>query len=435
MRIAIVGAGVSGLVAARLLARRHDVELFEAGPYLGGHANTVDCEAWGRTWSVDTGFMVFNRRTYPYFCRLLETLGITAQPSDMSFSVACAASGLEYQGSSLNGLFAQRSNLLSGRFYGMLADIVRFNRQALRWLNAPQDDQTVAEYLAHGGYGEAFRRHYLLPMTSAIWSTRPADMGAFPARFLLEFLRNHGLLQLRDRPQWLTLRGGSRTYVQAIAQGLEGRIRLNAAVHAVTRDDQGVELRWGDDARERFDAAVLALHADDALRTLTDADPLERRLLGAFPYQSNEAVLHTDESLLPRRRAAWASWNYHLATPDGDEAAAPSAAVTYDLTRLQRIPAPGRLLVTLNRSAAIEPSRVLGRFHYRHPAYTLESLSAQRQWDLLNGRRRTYYCGAYWRYGFHEDGAYSGVRVAQRLGVDEDLCTVASTEESCGIVG
>lgn len=432
MRIAVVGAGVSGLTAARLLSRRHDVRLFEAADEAGGHANTVACRAWGETWTVDTGFMVFNRRTYPNFCRMLDELGVASQPSDMSFSVSCAATGLEYQGSSLNGLFAQRGNLVRGRFYRMLADILRFNRDAFAWLRNPHDAQTVGEFLRRGGYGSAFREHYLVPMTAAIWSADPAAIGAFPARFLLEFLANHGLLQLRRRPQWLTIRGGSRRYVDAILRELAGRVRRGAEIASVQRSEDGARLTLRDGAAEEFDAVVLAVHADDARALLVDADPLEQRLLAAFPYQHNEAVLHRDARLLPRRRAAWASWNYFLADERNRESGSPRATVTYDLSRLQRLDTPEPLLVTLNRTAAIDPDAILARFSYRHPAYGLDAIAAQRQWDVLNGRRRTYFCGAYWRYGFHEDGVVSGIRVARLLGIDEVLCTVASTAGTCG---
>lgn len=418
MRIAVIGSGVSGLVAARLLATRYDVQLFEAADYAGGHAHTVDVTIAGQQCAVDTGFMVFNEPTYPNFTRLLKLLGIAAQPSDMSFSVSCEQTGMEYQGSSLAGLFAQRGNLLRLGFYRMLADIVRFNRKSIEYLTADDNRLTLAEFLEQGQFGEGLRDHYLLPMTAAIWSCPTADVLDFPARFLLDFMRNHGLLQLRDRPQWLTIPGGSRNYVDVLLADLGDRVQLNKQVQGVTRHDDGVELEFLAEPAQEFDAVVLATHADTSLELLADADGLERSLLGAFTYQANEAILHTDESWLPARQAAWASWNYRISAGKASQ-----VCVTYDLTRLQRINSPQRLLVTLNPPRSIRTDCVLRRFTYHHPVFSREAVAAQWWWPDINGPRCTYFCGAYWGHGFHEDGVVSALAVAEKFGLSLEACT------------
>lgn len=421
-RIAIIGSGVSGLVAARLLSDSHEIHVFEASDYAGGHANTVDIELADQRLAVDTGFMVFNERTYPNFCRLLRMLQVSARDSDMSFSVQCSRSGLEYQGSSFNGLFAQRINLVRPSFWRMLADIMRFNAAAGRYLHSGVNDETLGQFLDRGGYTRAFRDQYLLPMIAAIWSARPGDILSFPTVFLLRFLENHGLLQIRDRPIWKTIRGGSRNYVKALIAPFAGQIRYRAPVSSVTRHEQGVAIA-SPAGVELFDAVVLATHADDSLRMLTDADSTERAILDAFPYQANEAVLHTDQSLLPQRRRAWASWNYYVSSQSDLP-----ASVTYDLSRLQRIRSAQRVLVSLNPTQRIDPARVLGRFSYRHPVFSLDSLQAQRQFDQINGRRRTYFCGAYRFNGFHEDGVASALEVCAHFGRGLHHCEAASTK-------
>jgi predicted NAD/FAD-binding protein len=373
--------------------------------------------------------MVFNQRTYPNFCRLLEWLGVESQASDMSFSVASAATGLVYQGSSLGGLFAQRPNLLRPRFWGMLRDIVRFNRWARKLLSRPQESLTVGELLTRGRFGRMFRQEYLLPMTSAIWSTRPQQMLEFPAWFLLTFLHNHGLLQIRDRPQWRTIVGGSRVYVDKLVAGLGSGVRCGVPVERVERRGGEVLVKPRGEGLETFDAVVLATHADTSLQLLGDASPAETEILSSFAYHDNDAVLHTDEALLPHLPAARASWNYHLekAATSGEDL---SATVTYDLTRLQRIDAPGRLLLTLNRTAAIRPTAILDQMRFRHPAFSLRSLAAQERWAEINGTRQTYFCGAYWKYGFHEDGVASALAVTREFGIDLDSCIAASTADT-----
>jgi uncharacterized protein len=428
MKIAVIGAGISGNLVARLLDSAHDVHLFEANGYPGGHTNTVEFEAWGQTWLADTGFMVFNERTYPNFIGMLQRLDVPWQDSDMSFSVRCERTGLEYQGSSLNGLFAQRSNLLNPKFYGMLRDVLRFNRQSLELLEDDAETMTMGEYLQRRKYGREFVDHYLIPMTAAIWSARPRAVFEFPARFLVGFFRNHGLLQIRNRPMWKTVCGGARTYVSRLLAPLQDRVRLNCPVASVSRHGDHVLVTPQGKPAERFDQVVFATHADQTLAMLADADEIERDILGAFEYQPNETVLHTDTSMLPRRQRAWASWNYHIAR----ESDLP-VAVTYDVSRLQRIGSPEPVLVTLNPNGRVDPAKILRTLDYQHPAYGLRSRQAQLRHAEINGRRRTYFCGAYWGYGFHEDGVVSALAVAKCFGKDLDSCTVASTTDTSNI--
>jgi uncharacterized protein len=432
MRIAVIGAGISGNVVAYLLHGPHEVDVFEASDHVGGHANTVEFRVNGHEGLADTGFMVFNDRTYPNFIRLLGSLRIASQPSDMSFSVACVRTGLEYQGSSLTGLFAQTRNLFRPRFHRMLLDILRFNRSAARAAESGEldDGRTVGEFLQPLRLGSEFREHYLIPMVAAIWSARPDSILEFPARFLLGFLRNHGLLQLRARPLWKTVSGGACRYVQRLTGPFRDRIRVRCPVEAVRRMPDQVEVRTARGEVEHFDQVVLATHADQALAILADATPAEREVLGAFPYQSNEAVLHTDLRLLPNARRAWASWNYHLAGGD-----MPAVSVTYDLTRLQRLDTPSPLLLTLNGSDRIAPEYVLQRMRYEHPAYCRASIQAQRRFGEINGVQRTFFCGAYWGYGFHEDGVNSALAVARYFDRDLDSCTAASTRGASSTAG
>ena len=410
MRIAIVGAGVAGLTAAYRLDDDHDVTLFEATDRPGGHANTVDVEWDGRRLALDTGFMVFNRRTYPHFVRLLEELRIDSRPTTMSFSVTDPVGGLEYNGHSINTLFAQRRNLLRPGFWRMLRDVVRFNREARGW-ESRDDDETLGDVLARGRYSREFRELYLLPMGAAIWSCPNRSFAEFPVQFVAEFFRNHGLLDVFDRPTWYVVEGGSRTYVQALLGRLRGGLRSNSPIRSVRRFPDRVELHSPGGAVEAFDHVVLACHADQALRLLgPDATGAERDVLGAFPYQRNTAVLHTDESLLPRNRRARACWNVRLT---GDPAA--PSVTTYDLGALQGISASAAFCLTLNADDRIDPRRVLRTFEYHHPVFTTGRRSAQRRHSELIDLRRTSYCGAYWRNGFHEDGVVSALAVAASL--------------------
>lgn len=402
MKVAIVGAGIAGNVVARRLHPAHEITVFESGAHVGGHSHTHDVEIHGRRLAVDTGFIVFNDRTYPRFTALLRELDVAAVESRMSFSVRNEATGLEYNGTSLNALFAQRRNLLRPSFLGMVRDILRFNREAPALLEQPGGELPLAEFLARGRYGRAFREHYVLPMGAAIWSTDPASMLAFPARFFIRFLHNHGMLSIDDRPVWKSIQGGSARYVDRLTAPFRHRIRLETPVEWIRRLPDGVILKPRGQQAQHFDAVFLACHSDQALGILSDPSDCEREVLAAIPYQANEAVLHTDARLLPRRKLAHAAWNYHV-EPDGSG----PVALTYHMNILQRLDSPVPLLVTLNRSAAIDPALVLRRITYHHPLFSPASIAAQARQRELNGARRTYFCGAWWRNGFHEDGVVS----------------------------
>lgn len=413
MRLAVIGGGISGVAAASFLAGVHEVTLFEAGPRVGGHTNTVRLDLADETHEVDTGFIVHNRRNYPVFCRLLDAWGVATQPSEMTFSVSCERSGLEYAGTTLSGLFAQRRNLASAEFWTLLREIVRFGRVGRRLLADPSDHRaalSIGELLDVERFAPVFVDRYLVPLGSAIWSADPTAFGRFPARALAHFLDNHGLLTLADRPQWRTVVGGSQRYVEAALARRTFAVRVATPVHKLRRDPDGVEIVT-DAGPERFDGVVSAVHSDQALGLLSDPTPAEREVLGAIPYQRNVAVLHTDERMLPRSRRAWAAWNYQR--PAGD---AGLPTVTYLMNRLQRLESRNAICVTLNREHEIDPQRVHGRFVYHHPAYDHAAFAAQRRWHEVNGVRRTWYCGAWWGYGFHEDGAASAWRVAKALG-------------------
>jgi predicted NAD/FAD-binding protein len=411
MRVAIIGSGISGMVAASRLHRDHEVTVFEAADHVGGHTHTSDVFWQGRHYAVDTGFIVFNDWTYPRFMVLLNQLGVAFQDSNMSFSLRCERSGLEYNGSTLNALFAQRSNVLRPSFLRMLADILRFNKQSREFLAGDDDSLTLGDFLDAHGYSQPFRTRYILPMGKAIWSATERGMLSFPARFFIDFFDRHGFLNLDDRPVWKAVTGGSREYMRKLAAPFRDRIRLNAAVLGIRRDAAGVTLRTAPGGLERFDHVFIACHADQALRLLTDATPAERAVLGAFPYQRNQAVLHVDERLLPRRKLARAAWNYHL--PDdrlprnGQPGAGELATVTYDMNVLQSLDAGVRFLVTLNRGVDIDPGKIIETHTYHHPVYTPAGVAAQKRRAEVSGVNRTFYCGAYWRYGFHEDGVVS----------------------------
>jgi len=413
VKIAVIGAGVSGLVTAHLLARRHDVTVFEANAYAGGHTNTVRVDAADATHWVDTGFIVFNDRNYPRFERLLERLGVAHQPSQMSFGVSDGAGDFEYCSGSPNGLFAKRAHLATPWFHRMVADLVRFNREARELLARDDAGPSLGQWLDERGYSRAFVDRLIVPQAAAVWSADPRQMWSFPARFLVEFFDNHGMLGFRGRPRWRTVHGGSHRYVEALVAPLRDRLRLATPVQAVSRHADHVEVKPRGGESERFDEAVIAAHSDQALALLSDASDREHELLGAIPYARNEAVLHTDTSLLPRRRRAWASWNYHLLeTPIG------VSTVTYHMNRLQALRADREYCVTLNRSEAIDPSKVIRTIEYAHPVYTAAGEAAHARHGEISGHNRTHFCGAYWGWGFHEDGVASAVRVAERLGGD-----------------
>ncbi|PNB51564.1 MULTISPECIES: NAD(P)/FAD-dependent oxidoreductase [Pseudomonas] len=412
MKIAIIGSGIAGLTCAYLLARRHDITVFEADARVGGHTHTVPVTVDGREYAVDTGFIVFNDWTYPNFIRLLGQLGVAFKPTEMSFSVNDPDTGLEYNGNNLNSLFAQRSNLLSPGFWGMLRDILRFNKEARRDLAEQRitADTTLDDYLKAGGYGERFILHYIVPMGAAIWSMPMAEMLNFPLQFFVRFFENHGLLSVSNRPQWQVIEGGSSAYIAPLTASFKERIRLNCPVGRIDRDAHGVVIH-SPAGIERFDKVVLACHSDQALRLLGNPDDKEREILGALPYADNEVVLHTDTRLLPTRKRAWASWNYRLGG-----AGHTRAAVTYDMNILQGIQSDTTFCVSLNQSAGITPSKVLARFTYAHPQFSLAAVTAQQRWAEIDGAQHTHYCGAYWANGFHEDGVVSALRVAAAFG-------------------
>lgn len=412
MKIAIVGSGIAGLTCAYLLNRKHDIQVFEASDWIGGHTHTVDVQVEGRRYAIDTGFIVFNDWTYPNFIRLLGQVGVAFKPTEMSFSVSDPSSGVEYNGHDLNSLFAQRSNLWSPAFWGMLRDILRFNRQSLDDLASDRidADTTLGQYLQRNGYGRRFIEHYIVPMGSAIWSMSLADMLGFPLQFFVRFCKNHGLLSVSDRPTWQVIEGGSRSYVAPLTASFAERIRLSCPVSRVVRDDNGVTLHSAA-GEERFDKVVFACHSDQALALLDQASTAERDILGALPYASNDVVLHTDTRLLPERPLAWASWNYRLGGPSDQP-----AAVTYNMNILQGIDSATTFCVSLNQSAAIDPGKILARFRYAHPQYSLAGTAAQARWQELQGAQHSYFCGAYWANGFHEDGVVSALRVARAFG-------------------
>lgn len=419
-RVAVVGSGVSGLGAAWQLHqqdRRTQVSLFEAGAHFGGHAHTQDLTLEGVTHGVDTGFLVYNERTYPQLISLFEQLQVRTAASDMSFSVQVRqpdGQGLEWSGSNLATVFAQRRNLLRPRFWGMLADIVRFNRLATDLAQQPDAglSQTVAAFLQTHGFGERFRQDYLLPMIACIWSCPVDQMLAFPMATLIRFCHNHGLLQVSQRPQWYTVQGGSRHYVDKIvAQTKEAH--LHTPVLALERNDSGVYLhsRRG---REHFDAVVLACHPDQALRLLGDgASTQERAVLGAIRYQANLAVLHTDAQVMPKRRSAWAAWNYERNT--NASAKQSPVCLHYWLNRLQPLPWSTPVMVSLNPIAPIDPAHIHAQMHYEHPVFDAPAMAAQAQVPQLQGHQRSWFCGAWCGYGFHEDGFKSGLQAAQAL--------------------
>ncbi|WP_248806817.1 NAD(P)/FAD-dependent oxidoreductase [Pseudomonas sp. MWU13-2100] len=412
MKIALIGSGISGLTCGYLLSRRHQISLFEAADWIGGHTHTVDVTVNGRRHAVDTGFIVFNDWTYPNFIRLLNTLGVSYKATEMSFSVRDPATNLEYNGNNLNSLFAQRRNLWSPGFWGMLRDILRFNRQALDDLEQQRiaSHTTLGDYLHRGGYGQRFIQHYIVPMGAAIWSMSLADMLGFPLQLFVRFFKNHGLLSVSNRPQWRVIDGGSRQYIEPLVAGFRQHIRLKCPVSRVERDERGVTIHSAAGS-ERFDKVIFACHSDQALRLLAAPSEAERQILGALPYAENEVVLHTDSRLLPDRRLAWASWNYRL----GDEGQR-LAAVTYNMNILQGIESDTTFCVSLNQGAQIDPLKILARYTYAHPQYSLTAVAAQNRWEELYGNQHTYYCGAYWANGFHEDGVTSALRVSAAFG-------------------
>ncbi len=409
MRIAIIGSGIAGLAAARLLSRDHEVTLFEANDYLGGHTHTHLVEQDGLTYAVDTGFIVFNPVHYPLLTRMLAELGVDSRATNMSFSVHNESTGLEYNATRLDSLFCQRRNLVSPRFLGMVRDLLRFYREAPALLSAPGPGPTLGDYLAERGYGAAFRDEHLVPMASALWSAPSSQIMAFPARYLVQFMANHQMLQVAGRPQWRVVEGGSDAYVRAMRSRWTVAERLRCPVLAIRRHVQSVEVTSAAGI-EQFDHVVMACHSDQALRLLADPSEPEREILGAIRYQPNDTVLHTDASVLPRHPKAWAAWNVHIPRLAGS-----GCTVSYCMNILQGLVSREPFVVTLNRTDEIDPSRILRRMLYHHPVYDAAAVAAQKRKHEIQGRRGTWFAGAYWGWGFHEDGLRSAVEVAEGL--------------------
>ncbi|HEY9050041.1 MAG TPA: FAD-dependent oxidoreductase [Gammaproteobacteria bacterium] len=404
MKIAIIGTGISGNVLAYHLHKQHDITVFEANDYVGGHTHTHDIEYNREHYRVDTGFIVFNYKTYPNFIKLLDELGVATRKSNMSFSVKCDVTGLEYNGNNLNSLFAQRRNLFSPSFYRMINDILRFNRESTNLLEAADTSTSLGKYLRTHRYSQQFIDQYIIPMGSAIWSASYQQMMKFPASFFIRFFHNHGLLSVNQRPDWYTISGGSNSYVDKLIAGFKDRIRLNTPVKSVKRLPTHVEITTDDMPAEKFDYVFFACHSDQALNMLVKPEPYEQNILSAFPYQSNEAILHTDTNMLPKRKLAWAAWNYHRLDTKFNP-----VAVTYNMNILQGITGPETFCVTLNNTQAIDETKIIKRLQYDHPLFTREGINAQKQHSRLNGMNRCFYAGAYWRYGFHEDGVVSAL--------------------------
>jgi predicted NAD/FAD-binding protein len=413
MATAIIGTGISGLGCAYRLARAGElVVVFEAAKSVGGHTATKQVSVASGDYAIDTGFIVYNDWTYPEFISLMDELGVTNQPTSMGFSVSDDATGLEYAGNNLNTLFAQRRNLLSPKFVGMVREILRFNKVAVEDLEAGRlrSGETLEEYLQRHGFNEFFRRNYLISMASAIWSAKFEESLNFPAEFFVRFFKNHGLLQVKNRPQWRVLRGGSQSYLAPISAPFEESIRTNCEVAAVVREaNQSPKLRTCHGEELVFDDIVIATHADQAMAMLSDIDDKESRVLSELPYSENAVVLHTDTRLLPKKKLAWSSWNYRLRESTSQ------ATLTYNMNILQGINSPETFCVTLNDTNAIDASTILGEYRYAHPQFTIKGIASQQRWIDINGPRNTWFCGAYWRNGFHEDGLFSGNRVANAI--------------------
>ena len=411
MKIAVIGSGISGNVAAYHLNKSHDITVYEANDYIGGHTHTHEISHKGKQFCVDTGFIVFNHKTYPNFIALLDELGVEEQLSTMSFGVKCDKTGLEYMGSTINSLFAQRRNIFRPSFWRMILDILRFNREATDLLQASSDDISLGDYLEQHKYSPVFINHYLVPMAAAVWSADLKLMFEFPARYLIRFFHNHGLLSVNDRPDWYVIKGGSKTYANALTSAFKHKIKLSTPVTQVERIDGGVRIT-SSEGEETFDAVFFACHSDQALKMIKSPTDAEKQILGAIKYQDNEVVLHTDASVMPKRKIAWAAWNYHLL--EGDQSRVP---VTYNMNILQSLDCEDQFCVTLNNTDAIDQSKVLKRLNYHHPIYTKESVAAQARHAEINANR-FYFCGAYWRYGFHEDGVVSALEAIKQFEVD-----------------
>ena len=411
MKIAIIGTGISGLTAAYLLNRKHEITVFEKNDYVGGHTHTHAIKTGQTTYAVDSGFIVYNEVTYPNFIKLLDQLGVKRQKTTMGFSVKSVNKNFEYAGNSLKSLFAQRLNYFRPSFWIMLRDIIRFNKMGKADMAILSVDVKLGDYLNDNKYSKSFINHYIIPMGSAIWSTKAKSMLDMPALFFIRFFNNHGLLQIKNRSGWWVIKGGSKEYVKKIVTEFESKIRLNSPVQSISRSDDSVMIQSAD-KEEIFDAVVIATHSNQALQLLEDSSKKEREILGALPYQSNDALLHTDSSVLPKRKLAWASWNYNL-----DQEPNKPMAMTYNMNILQSLDAEDTYCVTLNNNDFVDDKKVLKSLHYDHPLFTPEGISAQKRKHEISGLNNTFYCGAYWRNGFHEDGVVSALEVCSHFGI------------------
>ena len=414
MKIAIIGTGIAGNVAAYYLNKSHDIKVFEANDYIGGHTHTHDIVMNDSEYAVDTGFIVFNYKTYPYFTKLLKELEVDVQPSNMSFSVKCEKTGLEYNGTTLNSLFAQRSNFLKPSFYKMIKDILRFNKESVEELEAGNANVSMGKFLSERNYGRKFIEQYLIPMGAAVWSADPEQMMEFPAGFFIRFFHNHGMLSVNDRPQWCVIKGGSKEYVKKLTASFSDKIHTESAVRSVKRSVNGVQLTLKNGETEFFDNVFIATHSDQALAMLKDSSDIEKSILSKIPYQENEAILHTDKSILPKKKLAWAAWNYHILGNKQDK-----VALTYSMNILQSLDSEEEFCVTLNNEDAINPDKIIKKIKYAHPIFTPDGIAAQTRQAEINGPQHTYFCGAYWRFGFHEDGVWSALQALKHF---EEKC-------------
>lgn len=415
-KIAVIGSGISGLLSAYLLSRHHDVSVFEAEDYIGGHTATKTVSLPDGNYDVDTGFIVFNDRTYPNFLKLLAKLGVDYQPTEMGFSVSCQNTQFEYSGTSLNGLFAQRKNILRFRHWKMLTDILRFNKECTHLYNTNTipEVMTLGDYLRENNYSADFQQFYILPMVSAIWSSGLGVAAAMPLVFFIRFFHNHGLLTVTHQPQWYTIIGGSKSYIAPLTKPFAHKLYTHCSVESVKRADSKVIVCTSRFGEQEFDEVIFACHSDQALKLLLDPSQQEQEILSAIPYTKNSVVLHSDINLLPRSPRAWASWNYLLLAQRKEQAE--TAALTYNMNILQNIQSPVTFCVTVNASDAIDPAKIYGSYTYNHPLFTMGSVAAQARWHEISGQQHTHFCGAYWRNGFHEDGVFSAIRVAEALG-------------------
>ncbi len=412
MKIAIIGSGIAGMGCAYLLSRQHEVHLYEKESRLGGHTHTHAVRQGGRDYQIDTGFIVFNPENYPLLSKLFGELNVASQKTEMGFSVQNAGTGLEYNATNLNAMFCQRRNLVSPKFIRMTREILRFYRECPSLLELRGDGPTLGEYLVKNNYSKLFIEDHIIPMACALWSSPSETISQFPAKYLVQFMHNHHMLQVNERPEWRVVQGGSSTYIRALEKKWSVNIHMNAAVQTVTRNGGRVQIKTAD-GENSFDQVVFACHSEQALSLLADANPHEREILGNLPYQENETVLHTDASILPKNRKAWAAWNAYIPANKSEV-----CTVSYCMNILQSVQSPEPFVVTLNRTADIAPDKIIAKMRYQHPMYTHASVQAKARRHEINGKNNTWFAGAYWGFGFHEDGLRSGVEVARALGID-----------------